>query len=225
MFILVLPLVCLAGFVLLSCATTPPPEEPEPAETTIEMPTPEEQDEDAMKAYEDILALADRSRRSEILPQLEQAHLDVIQRYPDSYLAHESYLMLIRSYLEDYHPPRWEEAEALYRRYFVRYEAPRMGRTIDFYMARFYYRDQEWDKLAAFIIPLMRRFAETGELPSSAHLFYYSEAMYNKKDFEEAEKGYLLIVESYPDSLEASIAKTRLGSIKDIRKRESQGER
>jgi TolA-binding protein len=213
-----------ACMVLFACATTPPAEESPPAEEKTAALTPEEQDKRAMKAYENILALAENQRRSQILPQLEQAHLNVIEQYPDSYFAQESYLMLIRSYLVDYYPPRWEKAESLYRRYMERYPEPKLNDTITYYIARAYYMHGKWQELAVFTIPFMKRYVEKGTSPAPAHLFYYSEAMYHTRDYREAEKGYRLILRNYPDTKEAEISKTRLDDMKNKRT-EPQGER
>jgi tetratricopeptide (TPR) repeat protein len=209
---------------LSSCVTTQPAEEVQPAEDKPPVLTPDEQDKKAMEAYENILTLAEGQRRSQVLPQLERAHLDVIEMYPNSYFAQESYLTLIRSNLIDYYPPRWEKVEALYRQYVERYPKPRLNDTITFYIARAYYRHGKWPELAAFTIPFMKRYVETGTLPAPAHLFYYSEAMYYTADYSEAEKGYRLILTEYADTREAQIAKDRIDTIKR-KKTEPQGER
>jgi tetratricopeptide (TPR) repeat protein len=201
---------------LYSCATQPVVEEkkPEPAAVRI---TPEEQQQKALEAYNDLVEItADVDRRA-VLPQLKEGHLRVIRDYPDSSFAEESYLRLIMISFEDYEVPQFEEAEKYYREYFKSYPKPRLDNAINEAMARYYYRYGLWERLANFLTPQIEKYVRTGESPGPFYLFIYTEALFYLKDYKEAEKGYLTVIRLYPGSHEAKIAADKLKTIEALK--------
>lgn len=206
----------LVSLLFLSCAAPPeqkvaPPPSPPPKE---KLPVAE-QEKKSWESYEDILNMTIGAKRRTILPKLELAHRKLIEEYPDSYLAHESYWRLITMNLNDYTPPRVEKAEQIYKEYLERYPNPKLKYPIDDTMARFYYRSNLWKKLLGFCTPYIRKYIKTGELKGPLYLFFYTEAKFFLGDFKEADKGYRTIKRLFPKSQEARISEKRL---KEVRK-------
>jgi hypothetical protein len=185
-----------------------PPEEP----PTAVLP-PHEQNALAMLDYEDMLDLTTEHGKRNVLPQLEESHREIITKYPDAFLAKESYWRLVEMNLTDYYPPRMDKAEQIREEFIQKYPGSKMIRVIDDSMARYYYRERHWDRLLRVCALHIRNFIETDELESPLFMFYYSEAKFNTQDFVEAEKGYKILVKRFPGSHEARIAKQRIREI------------
>jgi hypothetical protein len=203
----------LSLLILLSCATPRLDEKPPEAPKI----PPEEQQKLAMVKFKDMLEMTANAERTTILPQIEEGYHTIINKYPDAYLAEESYLRLIMMNIEDYYPYRVERAEQLYKEYFEKYPKPKLNNVINDTMARFYYRTYDWEKLAAFCLPFAKRYAETGELPSPLYMFFYSEAKFMLKEYDEAERGFRIILHRYKGSREAEIGEKKLEAIEKIK--------
>ncbi len=203
---------------VLSCAA--PPErgvEKVPEAPTKPKLTVKEQNELAMKAYNDILDMTIENRKRDILPELEVAYNDLISRYPDSFLAQESHWRLISMNLVDYPSPRIDVAEKYYDEFLQRYPGSKMKMILDDTMARYYYRNRLWDRLVKKCSSYVRDYVSTGKINTPLFMFLYSEAKFNLGDPVEAEKGYKIVIHHFPGSTEASISKERLARMKDSR--------
>jgi|Deesub1362A_J573_1020465.scaffolds.fasta_scaffold00027_9 tetratricopeptide (TPR) repeat protein len=201
---------------VLSCAAVPrkevvTPEVPPPPEKKLPIA---EQEKKSWQTYEEILNMTANVDRRTILPQMEAGYWKIINEYPDTYLAQESYLRLITMNLEDYSPPKIEKAEKLYKEFVEKYPDSRVKMFIDDIMARFYYNSRLWEKLLDFCTPHVKEYLKTGTLKTPLFLFFYSEAKFNLDDLKEAEKGYKIIRRLFPKSMEARISKKRLEEIK-----------
>ncbi|MCX7793899.1 MAG: hypothetical protein N2257_05790 [Thermodesulfovibrionales bacterium] len=173
----------------------------------------EEQERMALEAFNKILELTESGSREKILPKLERAYLEIINNYPQAPLAQESYWRLIIIYTRDYKPPKSEEAEKLYDKFIRLYPDSPFRKDIEDTIVRFYYNQQEWERLLALQIPYIKEYIKTGELKTPVHLFYYSEAKLGLGDIKEAEKGFRTIITLFPNSSEAMVAKKRLEEI------------
>jgi hypothetical protein len=191
----------LSEILLFSCAMAPkaPPK-----------PSVEEQERLSMKKFEEVLEATANLPQSETREMVREGFYEIIDKYPDSYLAEESYFRLIISYLEDFYPPKEKRAEELYREYFDKYPAPKLNNVINDTMVRYYYRTANWEKLVAFTVPYLRSYAETGKLINPLFIFFYSEAKFNLNDLKEARTGYRTLINHFPKSQEARISKDRL---------------
>jgi tetratricopeptide (TPR) repeat protein len=149
-----------------------------------------------------------------VLPQLEESYKDLIARYPDAYLARESYWRLILMNLEDYYPPRIEKAEQYYEEFLEKYPGSKMKTILEDAMARFFYKRRLWENLISICSSHVSEYIETGDLRIPMFMFFYSEAKLNLDDLKEAEKGYKIVIRYSPDSTEARLSKKRLDEIK-----------
>lgn len=205
-----------AALMTLSCAPPPPevgrpevvPEKPPEAELSSQ-----EQNALAMVEYERILDMTVEKGKRNVLPEMEESYRNVIARYPDAYLAQESYWWLILMNLEDYYPPRIERAEKYYEEFLKKYPDSSVKLLLDDTLARFYYRSNIWDRLLKICSSYVRKYTETGELRTPMFMFFYSEAKFRLNDLKEAKKGYKIVVRRFPDSTEASLSRQRLEEI------------
>lgn len=198
----------LMGAVLLSCATVP--------KEKVEAPklSQEEQKERAYVKFNEMLEVTKNVRRTTVMDKIEEGYLEIIDKYPDTDLAEESYYRLIKLYNQDFFPARPEDAEEIYRLYFERYSEPKVGELLNDTMARHYFTSEQWVKLLSFVTPYVKRFIETKKLKGPLYLFFYSEAKYNLNVIGEAEKGYRLLIQHFPKSHEARLSGKRLKKIK-----------
>lgn len=198
---------------LASCKAAPP--RTEEVMKQIDMPAQEQNDKALIKFKEMLDGTAD-IKREEAIPMLAEGYNSIINQYPQSFLAEESYYRLMTMKLRDYYPPREEEAEQIYREYFQKYKKPRIGMAMNGDLARYYHDNQRWEKLAKFTTPFMREFAKSGKYGDTVFLFLYSEAKFHTKDYDEARKGYQIIRKNFKGTRDAEIAEKRLNTIKSI---------
>lgn len=189
---------------LLSCSLGP---------TVPPKPSVDEQEKLSMIKFEEVLEATANLPHDETRALVREGFFEIIEKYPDSYIAEESYFRLILSYLEDFYPPEEKRAEELYREYFQKYQNPKLGNVINQTMARFYYRTGNWKKLVAFTVPYLRDYVKTGKLSNPLFIFFYSEAKFNMNDLKEARNGYNTLIRHFPGSHEAKISKDRLNVI------------
>jgi outer membrane protein assembly factor BamD (BamD/ComL family) len=200
--------------VLLAFSCAPKTKEiPPPTEPPDKKLSAEEQNNMAMLEYEKILEeITERGKRN-MLPELEKSHRDVIARYPEAFLAQESYWRLVEMNLINYNPPRLDNAERIRTEFVARYPNSRMIKIIDDSIVRFYHRRQYWKRLLNICSYHVKNYIETGKLESPLFMFYYAEAKLNLKDLIEAEKAYKIILRLFPGSHEAKIAKQKVREI------------
>ena len=182
------------------------------AEETITL-SREEQNKEALKAFEKILQISESTDRSNVLPQLEAAYFDIIKRFPEAYLTQESYWRIMLIYLTDYNPPAFVKAEALREEFLKKYPESKLRDLIDSTLAEGYYNHAQWDKLLKFYAPSIKKSIETGKFTKVADIFMYAEAKFRLNDLAEAEKGYKIVVSTFPAAKESAVAKKRLEEI------------
>jgi hypothetical protein len=116
--------------------------------------------------------------------------------------------------IEDYYPPRTEQAEKYYREFVSKYPNSPLRFAVDDTMGRFYYNNKIWGGLLELCAPYIREYITSGELGGPLFLFFYTEAKFFSGDIVEADKGYRTIIRLFPGSQEARVAGAR---IEDIR--------
>ncbi|GAB4482844.1 MAG: hypothetical protein OHK006_02190 [Thermodesulfovibrionales bacterium] len=167
-----------------------------------------------MQVFGRILDLTSGPDRAAVLPQIESGYLEVIDTYPKAPLVHEAYWRLMQMYVNDYSPPAFSKAEALYVRYRAAYPELKNQNPVGDVLAEGYYRRGEWKKLLKFTSPAVKEFIQTGALARPHDLFLYTEAKYNLGDHVEAEKGYRIVAAKFPKAPQAAEAKQRLDAIR-----------
>ena len=203
---------------VLSCV--PPPEVGvSPERPVVSMP-PQEQEEKSFEVFESMLEETTGKSIEEKTPVLDAGYRDIIRNYPDSFLAEESYLRLMLLNLENYDPPRVEEAERVYREYFRIYPAPRLNNAMNDSLARIYYTYGYWDRLAAFCVPMVKRYLEGRAASDALYLFYYSEAKLRLGEPGEAAKGYVLLQRQFGKGELGRQSADRLKAIEELGKKQ-----
>jgi TolA-binding protein len=178
-----------------------------------------EQEEKAMQLFTQVLEDTRELTRPDAMPIIKKGFYETIEKYPDSFLAEESYYRLMTINLREVYPPKEEEAEEIYREYFKNYKNPRIGMTMTSDLARFYYDYQRWEKLAKFTTPFMREYVKSGKYGDTVFIFLYTEAKFYLKDYEEARKGYQIMKKNFAGTRNAEMAEKRLEYIKSIQER------
>ncbi len=203
-------------FLVSACATAPVEKvgERKPSSETKAL-SPAEQDARALVAFNEILTISQSSdSRWAALPQIEEKYNEIITKYPEASLAQESYWRLIAIYVNDYNPPAYDRAEALYSEFLKKYPQSDLRGFVDETLGISYYKNAEWDKLLKVCLPSYQKYIEEGKRPRPSLLFMYSEANFNLGNFPEAEKGYKILIDMFPRLNESVKAKARLEEIK-----------
>jgi|Deesub1362A_J573_1020465.scaffolds.fasta_scaffold00719_14 tetratricopeptide (TPR) repeat protein len=136
--------------------------------------------------------------RQAVLPEMEALYRRIINEFPDSPLAQESCMRLIRLYLEEHSPPAIEEAEEIYSIFTERYPHSIFRNTVIESMAKAYSRTGQWEKLLEITSPVFERYTRNGVRPGPAILLMYGEANLRLGHIEEARKGYETAINLYP---------------------------
>lgn len=179
----------------------------------------EEQSKKALETFQKILELTENADRMTVLPQIESAYVDIINKYPKASLSQECYWRLMLIYLTDYNPPVFEKAENLHSEFIKKYPDSHLRNLIDDTLSNSYHRNAKWEKLLRFYTPAVKQFIEKGTLSRPLEMFMYSEAKLNLGDLVEAEKGYKIVIALFPDSKESELSKERLEEVKKRKSR------
>lgn len=189
---------------------SPPPPPEAPAEKKM---STDEQEAHAEEIFASILEMTADVDRVDALPDMERAYREIIDSYPDSGLAQESFMRLINIQINDYEPPRLMEADALYREFIEKYPDSPIRTSIDDNIMRMYHRNRLWNRLLIASSQYVKDFIDTEDLRYPLFLFFFTEARYHLGDIFEAEKGYRIIKELKPGTLESKISANRLKEI------------
>lgn len=179
----------------------------------ITMP-PAEQEQKSTEAMEELVEFTAGKFRSQIVDDIEKKLVEVKDKYPNSSWAEQAYWRLITMNIADYHPARFDKVEEYYKEYFQRYKKPALDYLINDTVARGYYNNSQWEKLVIFLEPYVKLILTTEKRLYPHFMYFYTEAKFHLKEFDEAEKGYNLILYYFPDSQEAKLAKDRLNTLK-----------
>ncbi len=206
-------------FLFSACATVPV-EKAEEVKLLIETEkvlTPAEQEAESLEVFNEILNISRLSKdRQAVLPKMEEMYAQLIKDYPDAPLTQESYWRLIMIYVNDYSPPAYEKAETLYHEFSENYPGSVLKRHIDRALGISYYKNAEWERLLKLSAPAFKKYTEEGKDPQPFLVLMYAEASFRLGNFEEAEKGYKIVIEHFPELNENKRAKAR---IEEIRKK------
>jgi tetratricopeptide (TPR) repeat protein len=197
---------------LSSCATAPVErEDAEPLPDKKEVLSPAEREKKAFEKFNEILIVRRSSRdRKAVLPKMEQLYVQLIDEYPDVPVAQESYWKLVEIYTKDYSPPLYDKAEELYDEFVEKYPESGLKRVVDKTLALSFYINKEWERLLRLCDPEFKKYIEEGISPYPLLIFMYAEANFHLRNFEEAEKGFKIVMEDFPQLNENRRAKDRI---------------
>jgi tetratricopeptide (TPR) repeat protein len=175
----------------------------------------EHEEKKALETFEEILELVNSAGdRQNVLPQIEERYKKIINDYPETPLAQESYWRLIKLYVEDYFPPDHGKAEQVYDAFLKRYPDSGMRSMIDETLGRSYQKHAKWNMLLGLCKPTYEGYENNGKFPRPLLLFFYSEAQYNLGNIPDAIKGYNTVIKLFPRSGFSSRAKAKLEEIR-----------
>ena len=207
--------ICLASCAALRTIAPQGKTEEKPPEKVKQTLTPKEQGEKAFDLFTEILTFTETGDREAALPKIEATYLKIIAEYPDTPLAQESYWRLISIYVNDYTPPQYEKAEPLYYEFLQKYPNSGMKIPVEDTLSQSYHKNAKWENLLAIHAQAVDEYREKGRISSPEPLFMYAEAKLHTGNIEDAEKYYKAVIDSFPNSLRATISKKRLEGIAD----------
>lgn len=195
---------------LLASCTSTPTKEAETEKTSA----PKEVELKSLDRFVEILDLVDKSPdRKAVLPDLEKAYIGIINEYPDTPLAQESYWRLIMIYMNDHFPPDYEKAEYRYNEFLNKYPRSPLKNFVEEALGNKYYKDALWKKLLWVSTPAFNKYIDQGKSSTPSLMFMYAEANFNLGNFAEAEKGYRGVMELFPRLNESKKSRARLDEI------------
>lgn len=205
---------------LFSCAAvqTEKEEIAKPSVATEDVSAYTEQELKSIEKFNEILIVSSSSKdRKDVLPQMEKLYKEIISDYPDAPLAQESYWRMIEIYVKEYSPPRFEQAETLYSSFISKYPESPLAGIVSSSLAIGLYRHKEWERLLKLSNPVFQTYVESGTSRLPLMIFMYAEANFQLGNFENAENGFRLVIEKFPQLNENKRAKERLNYIRQIR--------
>jgi TolA-binding protein len=198
-----------------ACAAVPEKRPPEVIKETLPV---DEQKRLADEKFNEILLVSQSSKdKSVTLPKMEKLYLELVSAYPDAPIAQESYFKLIELYVRKHIPPQYDKAEKLYGEFSKLYPESPFKNLVDRTLGIMYYKDKEWDRLLKLSAPVFMEFVEKGKRPPPFMIFSYAESSFQLRDFDEAERGFKVLLEEFPDYSENRLAKARITYIKNNR--------
>jgi TolA-binding protein len=172
--------------------------EPSPAEIQ-KVPVHKEEEVKSLELFTEVLDLVESGDdRKTVLPQIEELYEKIIEQYPQAPLAQESYWKLITIYVEDYSPPAYDKAEAVYYEFVGKYPKSFMKGFIEDTIGNSYYKNKDWERLLKLTSPMYREYLDSGNQPRASMMFMHAEAQYNLGNIEEAEKVYKITEKLFP---------------------------
>ena len=176
----------------------------------------EEQIRLSSKEFIKIYELSPGKDRSANLEQIINQYYLIINQYPDAPLAEESYWHLIKIMVNDFQPAKKSEALELYNKFITNYPDSILRNVAADTLMRFYYHNKLWHDLLEMTAPYINEMKLIASLETPVPVFLYAEAQFHLDDIQEASKGYEAILNYFPDTLMARIAKVRIIDIKQI---------
>lgn len=214
---------CMLSVFLFACAT--PVEKPSEVKEEIEE-IKEVQVEDAkpqvytkaqietLDIFTQILEIYENAAsRQEAAQKAEVLYARIINEYPQTPLAQESYWKLITLTVRDFSPPDFEKAEKLYNEFMVKYPGSILKNAVQQTLIQSYNRYAEWGRMIKLCAPAFMEYKKGSKEPAPLILYMYAEANYRLGNIAEAEEGYKATLKLYPKISYAMKAKKRLDEI------------
>ncbi|RJQ43514.1 MAG: hypothetical protein C4538_12100 [Nitrospiraceae bacterium] len=175
-----------------------------------------QQEVKSLEIFSEILDIVESTdNRRSVLPQIEELYKKIIREYPETPLAQESYLRLITIYVDEYSPPDFSKAETLYRDFLEKYPASVLQNKVENVLANAYAAHDDWQSLIKLSAPAYKEYLEKGTSSRASLLFMYAEANYNLSNYIEAERGYEIVSQLFPQLNVGKKAKSILTEMKE----------
>jgi tetratricopeptide (TPR) repeat protein len=201
-------------FLISACTTVPKKEEAYPGQINKTMSV-EEQRKRGLEKFNEILTVRQSLRyRKDALPEMENLYLELIDKYPDAPIAQESYWKLVESYVKDYSPPRYDEAEELYTRLVRDYPQSFFRKMVERTLGVRLRINKEWERLLRISTPAYREYIEKGTKPLPLMIFSYAESNFWLGNYEESEKAFKVLIEEFPRQSESRLPEARIKYIR-----------
>ena len=208
-------IVLMAVSLFSACAAV---QEKRPPELIKKKVPVDEQKRLADKKFNELLLVSQSSKDKKVtLPKMEKLYLELVNDYPDAPIAQESYFKLFELYVKKHIPPQYDKAEDLYSKFAKLYPRSAFKNMVDRTLGIMYYKDREWERLLKLSTPVFMGFVEKGERPPPFMIFSYAESNFQLRDFDEAERGFKILLEEFPDYSENRLSKARITYIKNKR--------
>ena len=141
--------------------------------------SPEEQINLATGEFLKIYKLSQAGRDAN-LDKMIASYQRIIQEYPEAPLAQESYWHLIQIMLEDFQPPKKDEALKLFSQFTLDYPESPLQNAVSDTVMRFLYQQNLWQDLLVLTKPYAQNIDKITAPPKKPlPLFMYSEARYH----------------------------------------------
>jgi len=161
-----------------------------------------------MEIYESAENRQAAAREAEVL------YARIINEYPGTPLAQESYWKLITMSIRDYSPPNFAKAETYYEEFKSKYPDSVLQNAVEQTLMNGYAKHTEWERLLKFCAPAFKEFKEKGREPNPMVVYMYAESNYRLGNIAEAAEGFRTAMELYPGLGYGKMAKKRLEEIK-----------
>ena len=208
---------CFLFSVLLSACTTTGVQKEEKQVAPAEVAKPQvytKEQRETLDIFTQILEIYENAENRQAAAQkAEVLYAKIINEYPDTPLAQESYWKLITISVRDYSPPAFEKAEAYYNEFVTKYPGSVLKNAVEQTLINSYVKHAEWERLLKFCTPAFMEFKDTGKEPTPLVLFMYSNANYRMGNIIEAKEGFTAVLELYPNISYGKMAKKRLEEI------------
>ena len=197
-------------FFISACATAPKKEEAYPGQINKTMSVEEQKKRGLEKFNEVLTARQSLKYRKDALPEMEKLYLELIHNYPDAPISQESYWKLIESYVKDYSPPRFDEAEELHSRFLNDYPESSIRTLVSKTLAIRLKVHKEWERLLRVSTPAYREYVENGTPQLPLLIFGYAESNFWLGNYEESEKAFKVVIENFPRYNENKLPEARI---------------
>lgn len=176
----------------------------------------------AAKLFDDLYKIAGQRGEALVAKKID-LYQRIINRCPDVPLAQECYWHLLDVMMQDVQPPRKEEALRLYADFNRRYPQSKMRSVVSHQLMKGLYQHGQWSDLERIATQYLQttRKRKNGAPSAPLALFWRAEARFSLGEVEAAKKGYGKILQYFPKSLMARVARQRMAATGDKAKVEN----
>lgn len=170
----------------------------------------------ASKLFEDLYKISGGKGEALVAQRIALYHR-IIDSCPDVPLAQESYWHLLEILMRDVQPPRNEEALRLYAAFNRRYPDSKMRAVVSHQVMQGLYQQGQWSELERIAVSYLQTVGrkQDGAPSAPVAVFLCAEARYRLGEIFAAQTGYEEIMQFFPRSIMAKIAKVRLAAMGD----------
>lgn len=210
---------CFVFAFLITACTTAEVKQGREKEETAEPVAPQvytEEQKETLDIFTRILEIYENAgSRKSAAQEAEVLYARIINEYPDTPLAQESYWKLISMFVRDYAPPDFKKADSYYYEFVAKYPGSVLRNAVQQTLINSYVRHAEWERLLKLCVPAIDEYKQKAKEPTPLVAFMYAEAHYRLGNLAEAVEGYEITLELYPSISFGKRAKKRLAEIRE----------